>query len=338
LIKPALSVVVALALLSAALAQAQESVAAEIDAPFELEMGQQAFIESENVTITFVEVTGDSRCPSDVVCIWQGQAMVTVAVRVGGTEIGRQTLVIGADPAPSAAFGQYSVRLVGLEPYPQSSVPTDPEDYVAGFVVSKVSANSSKVFVRAAGESSAIIAGWNLERGKGTLVLLSRGDSGVTMSVARFTPAAVPCVVPDARECIDGQVMQATGTIIQGSTIHLEVQGDKLVTSSDGVHSLDIKRIRTSSQSGPTVELREGERDGPLLVQEIGADYVSGLNFVEYPVAVSEGLPITLHVGDKTTNGCTVTLTLMEIRQDSAVFSKVVDESRPCPICWHKPA
>ncbi|NWG36602.1 hypothetical protein [Nitrososphaera sp.] len=336
MIKPALAVMAALALLSAALAQAQESVSATLDLPFELKVGEQAVIEPEDVAVTFVEMAGDSRCPSDVVCIWEGQASVIVAVEVAGEDMGERTLVIGADPSPSAAFGQYSVRLVGLEPYPQSSVQTDPEDYVAGFVVSKASANSARVFVRAAGESSAIVAGWNLERGKGTLVLLSRGDAGVTMSVARFTPVAVPCTVEDARECIDGQVMQATGMISQGSTIHLEVQGNKLITSSDGAHSLDIKRIRTSSQSGPTIELREGERDGPLLVQEIGADYVSGLNFIEYPVAVSEGTPITLHVGDKATNGCTVTLTLLEIKQDSAVFSKVVDENRPCPICWHK--
>lgn len=326
----------ALAILSTALAQAQESVSAELDKPFELKVGEQAVIESENMAVTFVGVAGDSRCPSDVVCIWAGQASVTVAVEVNGKDMGERTLVIGADPSPSAAFGQYSVQLAGLEPYPKSGVQTNPEDYVAGFVVSKVSANSARVFVRAAGESSAIIAGWNLELGKGTLVLLSRGDSGVTMSVARFTPVAVPCTVEDARECIDGQVMQATGMITQGSTIHLEVQGSKLITSTDGTHSLDIKRIRTSSQTGPTVELREGERDGPLLVQEIGVDYVKGLNFPEYPIAVSEGMPITLHVGDKATNGCTVTLTLLEIKQDSAVFSKVVDENRPCPICWHK--
>lgn len=245
MIKQAAVVLAVVALLSAALAQAQESVAAELDSQFELKIRQQAIIESEDVTVTFVEVAGDSRCPSDVVCIWQGQAMVTVAVEVDGEDIGESTLVIGADPAPSAAFGQYSVRLVGLEPYPQSSTPTDPEDYVAGFVVSKVSANSSKVFVRAAGQSSAIIAGWNLELGKGTVVLLNRGDSGVTMSVARFTPAAVPCTVTDARECIDGHVNQATGTITENATIHLEVQGNRLITSSDGAHFLEIKRIRT---------------------------------------------------------------------------------------------
>ena len=70
-------------------------------------------------------------------------------------------------------------------------------------------------------------------------------------------------------------------------------------------------------------------------MQEIGPDYVKGLNFPEYPVAVSEGLPITLHVGDSASNGCTVTLTLLEIRQDTAVFSRTVDYNRPCPICFH---
>jgi hypothetical protein len=245
-------------------------------------------------------------------------------------------LMIGADESPSTAIGQYSVRLLGLEPYPQSSEPINPEDYVATLVVSKAPANSAGVFVRAAGQSSAVVAGWNLERAKGMLVLLSGGDAGVTMSVARFTPVAVPCTVPDAGECIDGWMMQATGMIMENVTIHLEVRGNKLFITSDGAHSLEIERIRATGHARPTVELKEGERDGSLLVQEVGADYVRRLVFIEYPVAVSEGMPITLSVGDKATNGCTITLTLLEIRQDSAVFSKVVDESRPCPICWHK--
>lgn len=337
MIRQAAAVMAAVALLGAvSFVQAQESVSAQLGEPFELGFGQEASIESEDVVVKFEEVVQDSRCPSDVVCIWQGQATVSVSVQVGNDERQELSLTIGADASPSAAFGQYSVKLLGLEPYPQSSTQIDPEDYIGAFVVSKVSANSAGVFVRAVGPGQAVIAGWNLERGKGTLVLLSRSEEGTQMSVARFTPAAVPCTVEGARECIDGQVMQATGMISQGTTIHLEVQGNKLYTTSDGAHSLDIKRIRTTQQSGPTVELKEGERDGPLLVQEIGADYVGGLNFVEYPVAVSEGMPITLHVGDKATNGCTVTLTLLEIRQDSAVFSKVVDENRPCPICWHK--
>ena len=342
MIRPALSVLAAVVLLSAALAHAQESVSAELGVPFELKLGQQALIDSEDIAVSFADVVGDSRCPSDVVCIWQGQATISVSVKVGGAGPREFMLTIGADESPSSAFGQYSVKLLGLEPYPQSSVQTEPDDYVAALVVSKVSANSAGVFVRAFGAqvsgSVAIISGWNLERGKGTLVMLHRDEAGIRMSVARFTPAAVLCTSgPEARECIDGQVAQATGAIRQGDTIHLEVSGNTLFLAASGSdYTLEIKRIRTSGQPGPTVELGEGQREGPLLVQEIGRDYVSGLNFLEYPVAVSEGMPITLHVGDKATNGCTVTLTLLEIREDTAVFSKVVDNDRPCPICWHK--
>lgn len=344
MIKLALSILAVAGLFSAALVYAQGNVSAELDKPFELKFSQEAIIDSENISIRFINFIQDSRCPSDVVCIWEGQATIRVSVEVDGTDAGQYMLTIGADPSPSAAFGQYSVTLLGLEPYPVSTVETDRSDYVATLVVSKAPANSAGVFVRAFGAqesgSVAVISGWNLERGKGTLVLLSRDETGTKMSVARFTPAAVPCIGgQDARECIDGQVVQAVGNIRQGETIHLEVSRDTLfLAAGDSDYSLHIKRIRTDTQSAPTVELREGQREGPLLVQEIGADYVSGLNFVEYPVAISEGMPITLHVGDKTTNGCTVTLTLLEIREDSALFSKVVDENRPCPICWHKTA
>jgi hypothetical protein len=80
--------------------------------------------------------------------------------------------------------------------------------------------------------------------------------------------------------------------------------------------------------------MKEGQREGPLLVQRIFTDRVEGLNFPEYPIAMQEGLPITLRVGEKASNGCTVFLTLVRIEEGSATFLKKVDESRPCPICW----
>jgi hypothetical protein len=84
------------------------------------------------------------------------------------------------------------------------------------------------------------------------------------------------------------------------------------------------------------VTLREGQRDGPLLVQKIYADRVEGLNFPEYPVAMDSGLPITLRIGEKASNGCTIVLTLTKIEGDSATFLMTVDEDRPCPICWYQ--
>ena len=90
------------------------------------------------------------------------------------------------------------------------------------------------------------------------------------------------------------------------------------------------------SEENPTSEqvtLREGERDGPLLVQKIYADYITGIQYREYPVATDQGSAITLRVGESASNGCTITLTLIRIEGGSAVFTKKTDYNRPCPIC-----
>ena len=82
-----------------------------------------------------------------------------------------------------------------------------------------------------------------------------------------------------------------------------------------------------------TVVLTEGQRDGPLMVEKIYADYITGQTFFEYPVAMLEGTPITMHIGDSVSNGCTITLTLLRIQGKTAIFAKAENKNRPCPIC-----
>jgi len=85
--------------------------------------------------------------------------------------------------------------------------------------------------------------------------------------------------------------------------------------------------------NGNQIYLKEGQRDGHLLVQKIYSTYITGLNFPEYPVATNQGLPITLNIGEMASNGCTVTLTLVGITEDTATFIEKTDFTRPCPIC-----
>lgn len=94
------------------------------------------------------------------------------------------------------------------------------------------------------------------------------------------------------------------------------------------------------SASTPTVKvnegqifLREGERNGPFLLEKIYSDYVVGMNFREYPVARDQGYPVTLRIGENVSNGCTMTLTLIRIEGNVAIFGEKKDFSRPCPIC-----
>ncbi|HEX6562438.1 MAG TPA: hypothetical protein VF016_10485, partial [Nitrososphaera sp.] len=65
------------------------TVPAELDKPFKLKIGQRAALDSEKITISLLNVTEDSRCPSDVVCIWQGQASIRVSAEVNGTDAGQ---------------------------------------------------------------------------------------------------------------------------------------------------------------------------------------------------------------------------------------------------------
>jgi len=81
------------------------------------------------------------------------------------------------------------------------------------------------------------------------------------------------------------------------------------------------------------ITLQEGQRQGPLLIQKIYPTYITGLNFAEYPVATGQGRPITLYVGQTASNGCTITLTLVSIQNNTATFTEKTDFSKPCPIC-----
>jgi|SRR5437867_8452901 len=81
------------------------------------------------------------------------------------------------------------------------------------------------------------------------------------------------------------------------------------------------------------IVLTEGQRYGPLLVQTISGNNVAGLDFREYPIATNVGYPITLHIGESASNGCTVELTLAKISGTRATFVIKEYQNRPCPIC-----
>ena len=81
------------------------------------------------------------------------------------------------------------------------------------------------------------------------------------------------------------------------------------------------------------ISLQRGQRDGSFLLEEIYFDHVVGLNFAEYPVPTNKGYPVTLRIGQDVSNGCTVTLKLIKIEGDTAIFDKKIDSKRPCPIC-----
>ena len=45
--------------------------------PFELRLGARATLDGDTV-LTFADVPSDSRCPMDALCVWEGEAVVSV--------------------------------------------------------------------------------------------------------------------------------------------------------------------------------------------------------------------------------------------------------------------
>lgn len=105
------------------------------------------------------------------------------------------------------------------------------------------------------------------------------------------------------------------------------------VQPSTAVKLVALGWAKISENGGVFVTLAEGKREGPLLVQKILSDGIQGLNFLEYPLATNFGRPITLHLGDVASNGCTVELTLVKISNGTATFLKKENHTRICPIC-----
>ena len=113
------------------------SIEANLDSEFLLQFNQSAEIKSEDITITFLNVTSDSRCPSDVTCVWQGQAGIELNVQKGEEE-STVSLSIGGDSNPNESiFNSYLIQLVDLNPYPVSTKTIQPEEYTATINITK---------------------------------------------------------------------------------------------------------------------------------------------------------------------------------------------------------
>ena len=88
------------------------SIEANLDSEFVLQFNQSAEIKSEDMKITFLNVTSDSRCPSDVTCIWQGQAGIELDVQKGEVE-STVSLSIGGDSSPEESiFNSYFISVL----------------------------------------------------------------------------------------------------------------------------------------------------------------------------------------------------------------------------------
>ena len=102
---------------------------------FTLAPGESASIEDTSITIEFMRVSGDSRCPADAICIQGGDALVEVRVRNGSTA--EYELHTGDQSRAAVTHAGFRIELMQLQPYPFSSRTIQPGEYRATLTVTR---------------------------------------------------------------------------------------------------------------------------------------------------------------------------------------------------------
>jgi len=105
--------------------------------PFSLAAGEFASVGELPLLVHFGSILMDSRCPSDVVCFWEGEATARVNLGIPGEEATSVELHTQLSPlGPSEAeFAGHVITLRRVDPYPSVEQPIDPQDYRVELIV-----------------------------------------------------------------------------------------------------------------------------------------------------------------------------------------------------------
>lgn len=115
-----------------------EIIKARLDEEFALAIGQRASVAGEYLEIKFNEITGDSRCPSNVTCVWAGQVTCAVEVKKAGSS-SQMTLTqsgLTSDYA-KATYQDYELAF-NVTPYPEAGTSIDKSEYRLYLIVGKL--------------------------------------------------------------------------------------------------------------------------------------------------------------------------------------------------------
>ena len=109
------------------------SPTAPVDRQVALAPGETAEI-AAGLSLRFIGVTGDSRCPADAICVQGGDAIVRISIMSNGATAERDLHTGNMQPV---SYEAVRVELLQLEPYPFSSRTIRPDEYRATLRVTR---------------------------------------------------------------------------------------------------------------------------------------------------------------------------------------------------------
>jgi hypothetical protein len=100
-----------------------------IPSDFTLAVGKHVRVHPDNVEISFREVHGDSRCPTSVMCVWQGAAGVQLTLTNANHQTQQVGISVEGHGSGTAEAMGYRITAVRLDPYPQDTGPIPQSAY-----------------------------------------------------------------------------------------------------------------------------------------------------------------------------------------------------------------
>ena len=99
---------------------------------FTLAVGERATLDAVHTSIRFLAVSEDSRCPSQVQCVWAGDGAVVLEIAPTAGDAAEHTLHTNPESGPAAlVLAGYELTLLGLDPYPDTPGEIGPDEYTA---------------------------------------------------------------------------------------------------------------------------------------------------------------------------------------------------------------
>ena len=90
---------------------------------------------SENKVVRFsITEINDSRCPSDVVCVWQGKAEIKLEIEAPQQGL----LVLNTYDNVKDSIGNHSFELIDVSPYPISTQILKTDDYTVTLLIEEL--------------------------------------------------------------------------------------------------------------------------------------------------------------------------------------------------------
>ena len=113
------------------------STQAQTNRQVKIQINQTKRIFRNNLTVKFVSLVEDSRCPVDANCVWAGNAKIQIKV-INARGVSR-FFELNTNLKPQAIkFSSYEIKLIDLNPKPRTNIRINRNGYVATMIVSRV--------------------------------------------------------------------------------------------------------------------------------------------------------------------------------------------------------